>query len=109
MKLGYGTVAFFNFQFYMIILCVLLVLITAPNFWLYNEFDGGNRKPVPWYSRLSISQIGFSKTLCKDTTLESGYLNLRCYAGEIKEIYTFGVIPGDAHILDACIPNEETE
>ena len=54
MKLGYGTVAFFNFQEYMIILFFLLVLIVAPNLWMFNEFDGGDRKPQSWTFRASI-------------------------------------------------------
>ena len=55
MKLGYGTVAFFNFQEYMLILFLLLVLIVAPNFWMFNEFDGGDRKPQSWTFRASIA------------------------------------------------------
>ena len=54
MKLGYGTVAFFNFQEYMIILFFLLVLIVAPNLWMFNEFDGGDRKSQSWTFRASI-------------------------------------------------------
>ena len=40
--------------------------------------------------------------------MASGYLNLACYTGQIRTIHSFGVIPSDGVILDACEPNDET-
>jgi hypothetical protein len=42
MKLGYGTVSYFNFHEYMIILFVVLCCLVCPNFWIFNDFDGGD-------------------------------------------------------------------
>ena len=81
MKLGYGTVSFFNFHEYMIILFIILVLCVAPGFWMFNEFDGGDRAQHSLTSRLSIAQLGFAKAFCKDTSLASGFLNIVCYTG----------------------------
>ena len=55
MKLGYGTVAYFNFHEFMILLFLILAIIVAPNFWMFNEFDGGDRKDQSWIFRLSIA------------------------------------------------------
>ena len=35
-------------------------------------------------------------------------MNLRCFTGEIRTIHSFGLIPSDGNILDACLPNDET-
>jgi hypothetical protein len=34
---------------------------------------------------------------------------LVCNTGKIGRIVSFGVIPTEASVLDACLPNEETE
>jgi hypothetical protein len=34
---------------------------------------------------------------------------LVCYTGQIRKIHSFGIIPKDGKILDACEPNEETK
>ena len=91
------------------ILFVILVICVIPAFWMFNDFDGGDRAPHSFTSRMSIAQLGFAKALCKDTPLESGFLNLVCHTGEIRTIHDFGVIPEGAVVLDACIDNEETE
>ncbi len=42
MGLGYGTVAYFNFHWYMIILFVIIVGLTLPSIWLFTNFEGGD-------------------------------------------------------------------
>lgn len=83
MKMGYGVTAYFGFQCQMIFLFVILIALAIPGFWMYNDFDGGDRGSHGLLYKLTIGQLGFAKALCKDTTLESGNLNLVCYTGEI--------------------------
>lgn len=92
----------------MIILFLLIVAVSIPNFWIFNDFDGGDRGDHDWIFRLSIAQLGFAKALCRDTSLGTGKLRLNCYAGQIQTIHSFGVIPSDGAIQDACVANEET-
>jgi len=43
MKMGYGVTAYFGFQCQMIFLFVILIALAIPGFWMYNDFDGGDR------------------------------------------------------------------
>lgn len=107
-KMGYGVDAYFSFQCQMILLFLILTLISVPNVWVFNDFDGGDRSDSSLLYKASIGQLGFAKALCWDTTLDSGLLNLKCYTGEIRTIHSFGIIPSTGKMLDACEPNKET-
>ena len=93
----------------MIVLFLILTAISIPNVWIFNDFDGGDWSDQSLLYRASIGQLGFAKALCRDTTLDSGLLNLKCYAGEIRTIHSFGIIPSNGKMLDACEHNQETE
>lgn len=109
MKLGYGTVAYFNFHEIMICMLLIICLVTIPSMVLFSSYKNGNRdKRVTWINEINIGELGFSKAYCKDTNMESRYLKLKCNTGEIRDVHSFGIIPSDAHILDACEPNKET-
>ena len=91
------------------ILFVILVLCVIPAFWMFNNFDDGDRASHSFTSRISIALFGFVEALFKDTSLETGFLNLVCLTGENRTIQDFGVIPEEAVVLDACIDNEKIE
>lgn len=110
MKLGYGTVAYFNFHEIMIWMLLIICLFIIPSMILFASYKNGNRdKRANFLSKVTIGRLGFSKAYCKDINMESRFLKLKCFTGEIWNVHSFGIIPSDGHILDACEPNEETK
>jgi len=65
----------------MIILFIILVGLAVPSWTMFNEFEGRDRSKMGLMHKLTLGQLGFAKALCKDTSLESGLLNLVCYTG----------------------------
>ena len=43
-KMGYGVSAYFRFVCQMILLFLILIVIAFPTTWMFNDFDGGDRK-----------------------------------------------------------------
>ena len=75
---------------------------------LFSNYPNGDRLKRSVLSKINIGRLGFSKAYCKDINMESWFLKLTCYTGEIREVHSFGIIPSNGMILDACEPNEET-
>jgi hypothetical protein len=76
--------------------------------WLFttykdNSYTGG------WMDALQLSSLGFAGVVCKDTNLAVGKLDLDCPSGLVSEVVSFGLSPSDAEIMDACMPNPETD
>jgi len=109
MNLGFGTVAYFDIHFQLAILFAIMVLISLPSLYLFGFYKNGNRHWDGVLNFMSIGNIGFSNIVCKDTALAVNHLSLVCPSGQIGRIVSFGVIPSDAEILDACLQNEETK
>lgn len=107
--LGFGTVAYFDFHLYLIILYIIVVILLLPSLYLFLFYGDGRKLGSSFLTKFSIGNIGFSSALCKDVTLQVGNLNLACPTAEIRRIESFGVIPSDGKVNDACWPNEETK
>jgi len=109
MKLGYGTVAYFYFHEFMIWMLIAICAISIPSMIFFTSYKNGDRD-ITHNSlyKFGIANLGFAKAYCWDTNMNSWFLRLECQTGEIRQIYSFGIIPSDGHILDACEPNNET-
>ncbi|CAI2376938.1 unnamed protein product [Moneuplotes crassus] len=108
MDLGFGTIAYFDIHFQLAIIFFIILVLSLPSIYLFAFYSEGNRHYNGLLHSISIGNLGFSSTLCKDTSLAVNRLNLICATGRIEEIVDFGVIPNDASILDACMANSET-
>ena len=109
MNLGFGTIAYFDINFQLAVIFGLMILLALPSMYLFAYYENGNRHYDGIMHSIMIGNLGFSDTYCKDTALAVDRLNIVWATGKIGRIVSFGVIPSDASILDACLPNEETQ
>jgi len=71
MKLGYGTVAYFNFHELMILMLLIICIIVIPSMILFSNYPNGDRLKRSVLSKINIGRLGFSKAYCKDINMES--------------------------------------
>ena len=107
--LGFGTVAYFDFHRYLMILYLIIVIFLTPSLILFLFYGDGRRVGSSFFTQFTIGNIGFSSALWKDITLQVSNLTLTCPTGEIRKIVSFGVIPTEGKINDAWLPNNETK
>lgn len=107
--LGFGTVAYFDFHRYLMILYGIIVVLLLPSLTIFLFYGDGRRVGGSFFTKFTLANIGFTSSLCKDVTLAVGNLTLTCPTGQIGEIVSFGIIPAEGVINDACLPNEETQ
>lgn len=107
--LGFGTVAYFDFHRYLTILYAIIVALLLPSLALFLFYGDGRRIGSSFLTKFTIGNLGFSSALCKDVTLEVGNLSLTCPTGLMRKVVSFGVIPAEGRINDACLPNDETK
>jgi hypothetical protein len=107
--LGFGTVAYFDFHRYLMILYAIIVFVLLPSLGLFLFYGDGRRIGSTFFTKFTIGNLGFSSALCKDVTLAVGNLTLTCPTAEIRNIVSFGIIPADGKVNDACLPNTETK
>lgn len=107
--LGFGTIAYLDFHRYLMILYALIVVLLLPSLTIFLFYGDGRRTGSSLFTQFTLANIGFTSALCKDVTLEVGNLTLTCPTGQIGEIVSFGIIPAEGKINDACLPNEETK
>lgn len=108
LTLGYGFVAYFQFMEFAIILFTLLTILAIPSMYFYWNFRPADER-TSWMTKLQMGNLGYSSALCRDVHLGVGKLTLSCDTGVIKDVVAFGIIPENSKILDACLPNQETE
>ena len=108
MNLGFGTIAYFDIHFQLAVIFAIMLLISIPSLYLFAFYVNGNRHYDGLLHSIMIGNLGFSDTKCKDTALAVDRLNIVCSTGKIGRIVSFGIIPSDASVLDACLPNDET-
>ena len=108
MSFGYGIVAFIDMHLYLIMMMSTIILLLLPLMWMYSTFEFGNEVETSHIHSLSLGNLGFSKSICLDTTVGSGSLYFDCTTGIISDIYDFGITPDGSRILDPCQQNEET-
>ncbi len=106
--MGFGTVAYFEFLELLILLFFVITLLALPMMWVFKEY-ADNNTISGWIDQFQLSALGFATVVCKDTNLAVGKLNLNCPSGIITEVVSFGLSPSDAEIMDACMPNPETD
>ena len=106
--LGFGTVAYFDFHRYLIILYLIIVVLLTPSLILFLFYGDGRRIGSNFLTQFSIGNIGFASIYCRDITLHVSNLTLTCPTGEIRKVVSFGVIPTEAKFNDAWMPNKET-
>ena len=106
--LGFGTVGYFDFHLYLMILYVIIVILLLPSLYLFLFYGDGRKLGSSFLNKFSIGNLGFSSAECKDVTLQVGNLQISCPTAEIRQIVSFGVIPSDGKVNDACWPNDET-
>lgn len=109
MNLGFGTVVYFDIHFQLAVIFLLMLLLALPSMYMFAYYNHGNKHPDGLLHSITIGNLGFSHPKCKDTSLAVDRLDIYCSTGEIESIVSFGVIPSAASILDACLPNSETE
>lgn len=109
MSLGFGTVAYFDIHKQLAILFAIMLLLALPSMYLFAYSKDGNRHDDGKLHAIMIGNLGFSSSQCKDTSLAVDRLTLACPAGVIGSITSFGLIPSNGSILDACLPNDETK
>jgi len=107
--LGFGTVAYFDFHRYLMILYAIIVVLLLPSLAIFLFYGDGRRVGSSFFTKFTLANIGFTSTLCKDVTLAVGNLTLTCPTGDIGEVVSFGIIPAEGRINDACLPNDETK
>ena len=98
-----------NFFEFVILLFAGLTLLATPSMYLYWNYRDSTGENIGWMNKLQMGNLGYSSALCRDVHLGVGKLTLSCTTGVIKDVVSFGVIPERAKIVDACLPNEETE
>jgi hypothetical protein len=106
--LGFGTVAYLDFHRYLVMLYAIIVALLLPSLTLFLFYGDGRRTGSSFFTKFTIANLGFTSTLCRDVTFAVGDLTLTCPSGRIGEIVSFGIIPAEGKINDACLPNEET-
>ena len=74
--LGFGTVAYFDFHLYLMILYVIIVALLLPSLYLFLFYGDGRKIGSSFLNKFSIGNLGFSSAFCKDVTLQVGDLNL---------------------------------
>ena len=109
MGLGFGTIAYFDIHFQLAVIFAIMLLLALPSMYLFAYWEHGDRRNDNLMHGIMLGNLGFADTRCRDTALAVDHLNLICNTGKIGRIVSFGVIPTDASVLDACLPNEETE
>ena len=91
----------------MILLFSLLTFLSLPSIYYFlsytDDSSGG------FFRRLEMGNMGFAQALCRDVPLGVGIMHLTCSTGFIQEIVSFGIIPHNANIMDACTQNVETD
>ena len=107
--LGYGTIAYLEIQRYLIYAFVLMLIVALPSFYLFLYYEGGRKSGSTILNYLSIGNLGFSSAVCKDISLKVGNLTMSWPTGNMKNVVSFGIIPSDGIINDACLPNSETK
>jgi hypothetical protein len=105
--LGYGTVAYFNLLEHLIALFFILTLLGIPKMYLYSQY-GENKLSTNFLDYVEIGNIGYASPQCAAIDFGVGTLQIDCPTGVIKSVESFGIIPDDARITDACLPNRET-
>lgn len=108
MTLGFGTVAYFDIHFQLAIIFGILIIFALPSMLLFRYYGNGNRNDYGFMHSVMLGNLGFSSIYCHDTNFAANNLNLVCPSGKIGRIESFGVIPSDAAILDACSHNNDT-
>ena len=103
MSFGYGIVAFIEMNLYLIVMMSTIILLLLPLMWMYSTFEFGNEEKSGSIHSLSLGNLGFSKSICKDTTVGSGKLFFDCPTGNISDIYDFGITPDGSVLLDPCV------
>jgi hypothetical protein len=106
--LGFGTVAYFDLQKYLIVIFSIMFILLLPSIMLFRYYPNGRRIGSSNLNKFTIGNLGFSSVLCKDVSLKVGNLTMSCPAGEMRELVSAGLIPRDGLINDACLPNSET-
>lgn len=101
MSLGFGTIAYFDIHFQLAVIFGIMLILAIPSMYLFAYYHHGNRHYDGVMHSIMIGNLGFSDTVCKDTSLAVDRLNLVCSAGQIESIVSFGIIPSEASILDA--------
>lgn len=109
LTLGYGFVAYFNFLEFIILIFGALTLLSLPSMYFYWNYRDTENENIGWMNKLQMGNLGYSSALWRDVHLGVGKLTLSWSTGVIKKVVAFGIIPENAHILDACLPNTETE
>jgi hypothetical protein len=109
LTLGYGFVAYFKFFEFTIIIFTILTLLALPSMYFYWNYRDQEDENFGWMNKLQMGNLGYSTALCRDVHFGVGQLTLSWQTGVIKDVVAFGVIPEDAKILDAWLPNYETE
>lgn len=107
--LGFGTVAYFDLQKYLILIFTIMFVLLLPSILLFVYYPNGRKIGSSFLNKFTIGNLGFSSVLCKDVSLKVGNLTMSCPTGEMRKIISFGLIPRDGLINDACLPNFETK
>lgn len=106
--LGFGVVAFFDLQRYLLAIFTIMILLLLPSICLFLFYSDGRRFGSSFLNKFTIGNLGFSSTLWKDVSLHVGNLTMTWPTGEMREIVSFGIIPSDGLVNDACLSNSET-
>jgi hypothetical protein len=106
--LGFGAVAYFDLQKYLIVIFSIMFILLFPSLLLFRYYPNGRKIGSSSLNKYTIGNLGFSSVLCKDVSLQVGNITMSCPTGEMREIISAGLIPRDGLINDACLPNSET-
>jgi len=76
MNLGFGTVAYFDIHFQLAVIYFIILLLAIPSLYLFAFYEDGNRHYMGLFHTITIGNLGFSRTFCKDTALAVDRLTL---------------------------------
>ena len=100
-ELGFGFTAYFQMLRTFICVFVAFSVIMSPAMAIYGKTDGlvVASNPRTTKARYELGNLGYSGASCISQYVElagqSGTRQLECLAGQLGELYAFGVLPSD--------------
>lgn len=84
-ELGYGVQAYFSFIEYIILLCVILLLLNLPLFWIFKDHSVYADKPL---ASLTLGNFGGATSLCEQLPhhYPNSTLRLKCSTGTLQPL-----------------------
>jgi hypothetical protein len=73
-KLGYGVVSYYKFIEHIWLLCLILLVLNLPIFWMFKDYNIYPDKPL---AALSLGNFGGATTICEQIPHHMGSKSLR--------------------------------